>query len=369
MLQAKVEEESERFTPDENWEQGSEFHLVLPGSHVQESRSPWDGCSRLYGSGRDALRALILHGRETRSWKRLLVPAYFCQEVLGNLQSTGVALHVYEDGPGNPVPDFSILDLRPGDAILYVNFFGLRSGRTMPAFHQPGVELIEDHTHDPWSPWAFERNADWCVASLRKTLPLPDGGVLWSPRAYDLPQLSRLTKERSAASLERLAGMLLKKLYLEGKKGSKDVFRRLAISGEGHMADGPVSGISEWALALMENLPVNEWQRRRKRNHGLLVEALQDLPWGKIMMPEDAARCTPFSLIILCDSAQRRADVFRRLVALNIYPAILWPLEAPIVDGIAGGFLDLSRRLISIHCDMRYGRKDLQRIASALKSI
>lgn len=297
------------------------------------------------------------------------MPGYYCQEVLSNLHSTGVELHMYEDGPGNPVPDFSALDLKSGDAVLYANFFGLRSGRIVPSFHQLGVELVEDHTHDPWSPWAFESNADWCVASLRKTLPVPDGGVLWSPKVHDLPLLSRLTKERSVASLERLAAMLLKKLYLEGKERSRDVFRRLAISGEFHMGVGPVSGISDWAAELVRNLPIDQWQRQRKRNHNLLAKALQDLPWGRIMMPEDDERCTPFSLIIVCDSSQRRADVFRRLVALNIYPAILWPLEKPMVGSIAEAFLDLSRRLISIHCDMRYGRKDLQRIVTALKSI
>jgi hypothetical protein len=40
--------------------------------------------------------------------------------------------------------------------------------------------LVEDHSHDPFSPWAVGSSADYAFCSLRKTLPVPDGGLLWS---------------------------------------------------------------------------------------------------------------------------------------------------------------------------------------------
>ena len=108
----------------------------------------------------------------------------------------------------------SKIDWRLGDAIFWVNFFGL--GIKPPfGFVPDWVEIIEDHTHDPWSVWAYESTANWCVASLRKTLPLGNGGVLWSPAGHPLPSASPVTPERHTAALEKfLAAMLLKKRYL-----------------------------------------------------------------------------------------------------------------------------------------------------------
>ena len=42
----------------------------------------------------------------------------------------------------------------------------------------PSIVLIEDHIHDPLSDWSQSSNADYAVASLRKTLPVPIGAML-----------------------------------------------------------------------------------------------------------------------------------------------------------------------------------------------
>jgi len=73
------------------WEQGSEFHWPSALSPAAASIS-WPEAASFWGSGRDAFRALLLHGQQTRGWRRLWIPAYFCQEVAKVLQSTGVML-------------------------------------------------------------------------------------------------------------------------------------------------------------------------------------------------------------------------------------------------------------------------------------
>jgi hypothetical protein len=76
-----------------------------------------------------------------------------------------------------------------------MNYFGLR---TPPDLELPeGVEVLEDHSHDPVSAWAEQSSADFCLASLRKTLPINDGGALWSPVGHRLPPAP---PDRAAAS-------------------------------------------------------------------------------------------------------------------------------------------------------------------------
>ncbi len=81
------------------------------------------------------------------------------------------------------------LQPRAGDAILAVDYFGARHGAAWRAF-QAGRQdtlLIEDHSHDPQSTWATSSTADYAFASLRKTMPISDGAILWSPRGRALP--------------------------------------------------------------------------------------------------------------------------------------------------------------------------------------
>ena len=82
------------------WEQGSEFHARFAGA--EPARHPWDGASRLLGSGRDALRAVLAEGRDHRGLKRLWVPSFFCQEVVAALLTEGLPVLPY---PAVPMED------------------------------------------------------------------------------------------------------------------------------------------------------------------------------------------------------------------------------------------------------------------------
>jgi hypothetical protein len=349
--------------PD-RWEQGSEFHWIRPAA---AGSGRWPEPATYWGSGRDAFRALLAHGQRSRGWRRLWIPAYFCQEVAEALRSPGIALKAYPDGPQFAEPSLGGLAFHPGDVILRVNFFGLRVLPPAAALRSDRVEIIDDHTHDPLSRSALWSDADWCVASLRKTLPVPDGAILWSPAGCAPPAVPGLTDERRLASLEKLAAMLLKARYLDGEPVDKPVFRRLALSGEAHIAEGEPSGAPDWTRTLLSTFPVEEWRAARRSNVESLAEALEGLPWLDVLRPYHRDAC-PFSAVLLFDSAGRRSSVREQLVASNVYPAVLWPLHPAAVDGIGGEFIDFSERMLSVHCDMRYGRTDMQRVAALIRT-
>ncbi len=349
----------------ERWEQGSEFHWSMSWPNVA-ARNPWEGTSIFWGSGRDAFRALLNHGQMTRGWRRLWIPAYFCQDVAAAFVSTGIPVAAYSDGPQRPDIDWAGIDFQPGDVILRVNFFGLRTLASAKPLQAAGFEVIDDHTHDPWSDSARNSDADWCIASLRKTLPIPDGGVLWSPIGHVLPTAEAVTTERSLASLEKLAGMLLKSLYLAQHHIGKDVFRRLALSGEEHIASGDISGMPDWTRSLLGIFPVEDWRSCRQVNHQTLRGSLADLDWLQVLSAPTDSHC-PFSGIVLFDTPARRRYVRQNLIEAKVYPAVLWPLDAPVVAGIPPEFVGVSERMLSIHCDMRYGESDMLRVAELIR--
>lgn len=341
-------------------EYGSEHYLLDygPGGRIE---NPWDELARSYASGRDALRSLLHHGQERLGWRRLWVPSYFCQEVVASLCRTGIPIVPYDDAPVDASYPRELRDARAGDIMLNVNFMGLRLWRE-PGFYG-ALEVIEDHTHDPWSAWAYTSSADWCVASLRKTLPIPDGAVLWSPTGRALPAPLKCTEERSHASLRKMAGMVLKKRYLAGDDISKADFLELYRAGEAQISSHDPSGISEWSRNLLNTFPIQEWRRKRLDNYRAFAKALGNSPFVRLVAPESQSSSCPFSCLMLFDSPARRDFVRKRLLDRDVYPSVLWPLHEPAIQGIPAMHEQLGRKVLSIHCDMRCDEDDMAVIA------
>ena len=348
---------------DDRWEQGSEFSLVEHGAGGSPDLP--SGVGR-YGCGRDALRALLRHGAETLGWKAVWAPSYFCQTVLRDVKAEGVEVRSYPDGPLDPSDaPIEIPGNEPG-AVLTLNPFGLRA-RARPVVARAGRWIVEDHSHDPWSPLVAASEADAGLVSLRKTVPIPDGGLLWSPRGHALPPAPEPTAVRTGASQEKLAGMALKSRYLAGGDVEKETFRRFQTSGEARIASGPVSGMPHHTRALLDAFPAGAWRERRRENHARLAGRLRGLDGLRVLEPEDAS-CAPFMGVVVCATAELREALRRGLVQARVYPAVLWSLEGPEVDGIREIDLDLSRRSLAIHCDGRYGAADMDRVGEAVAS-
>lgn len=350
--------------PD-RWEHGSEFHAPAyrtgnPGEH------PWEGQGRLYGSARAALRALLAHGAANLGWRRLHLPSYFCQDVVSAFKIPSIETRTYFAGPAGDERPTDLDALGYGDVLLVVNFFGLRNCAPYATAREIDVQVIEDHTHDPWSDWAATSRADWCVASLRKTLPIPDGAVLWSPAGLPLPAPPVLTEEHARTALDKWAGMGLKALYLAGAPVDKDAFRQMLTSAEERFGAGEPSALSPLAAALLPTLPIAALRKERSANFQVLSAAIEGAAGIEVLHPRGSSAC-PFSTVLCFDSAERREFVRTRLIGACVYPAVLWQLDRPVLGPIPDEHLQFSQRMLSVHCDARYGEEDMCHVASLLR--
>ncbi len=88
---------------------------------------------------------------------------------------------------------------------IAVEYFGLRSGLRVH-----GGDVLLDRSHDPGATHVYDRQPDFCFASLRKTLPVPDGGAVWSVLGRELPPEGITTAVHAHAFLEMLTGMAMK---------------------------------------------------------------------------------------------------------------------------------------------------------------
>ena len=332
---------------------GSDFHLV---EDCGGGRSFLDLCPKaeLYANGRQALEVVLRSG----GYKRVWMPDYFCYEVAGHVEGLGVDVVFYPDCPLRTDDDEVVgnLEFREGDILLRVNYFGWRGWRDSARIPVP---VIEDHSHDLLGEWAMDSNADWCVASLRKTLPLPEGGVLWSPRGHALRRFDS-TEENEACVRDRLEGMRLKRDYLRGVKVGKDRFLSLFADTEERLGNLALSGLSHESLRILRGLNAVEWYGRKKRNWEWFVNH-GDVPEVTFGAWSEGTG-TPFSLVLELESQEMRDKVRERLIRERVYPAVLWRL--PDTASVEARLF--SGRMLSIHCDGRYTLDDMRELSLIL---
>jgi hypothetical protein len=340
----------------QRWELGSEFHCSgLPEPPLLD----WPKGAIWYMLGRHVVSDLVKHlgGRRRTLW----LPSYFCPEVADRCHAD-CSVREYGDDPRCTEPDWNSLRPEPSDVVLAVNYFGVRSGAHWAEWRQrvPCV-LLEDHTQDPFSPWASNSSADYCFASLRKTIPIPDGAILWSPRQLSLPAQPD-TRDWSGSAL-KLAAMFHKAEYLKGKDSAslKERFRTLQREGEAYLRQSQVSAISPYAYAYVSQGIPHAWRQQRLLNTTHLLARLQAWDGGQFAFRSWPDGAVPFALIVVFSSQPIRDSFQSWLQKHNVYCPVHWVCQT--TDKRA---LDLAQRILSLPVDQRYTLEDMDRVANVL---
>lgn len=359
---------------------GSVFHFVDSYNSEKAHLTDMYREAILLADGRQCLVELV----RQYGWKRIWMPDYFCYEVIDTLkEQTGIEVMFYEDSPQYE-GHVDKLPFNDGDVLLRMNYFGMRGKRSNK---ETPVPVIEDHSHDLLGPWALFSDADWCIASLRKTLPIPIGGILWSPKggkiqgcpsddstfardksnklgfplAQSLSSRIKVGSSEENIASERWKGMEMKAHYLKGEDVCKDEFRKHFTETEEWFDKAEPMLIDERSREFVsKQLDINLWQGAKRRNWKLLKLLIQK-KGCTIMKPESDA-CTMFSMVLLMYSKVHRDALRKRLIERCVYPAILWDIP----NGASEASRDFSERMLSIHCDGRYTEDDVRQLATII---
>ena len=294
-------------------------------------------------------------------WKRMWIPDYFSKDVIRSIQDkTDIKIEIYQDSPMKEVV-LKGLPFKDGDVLFRMNYFGMREKRRNKDIPIP---VIEDHSHDPFGHWALYSDADWCVSSIRKFLPLPEGGMMWSPKGHKLTEEIHQTEANEQIAQARWNGMEKKAQYLGGADIAKDEYRDIFAETEDQLIKSDISLIDERSrLFISEQLDINLWLGAKRKNWKLLRELIH-CDHCQIIEPEDDS-CNMFSMILLCENKKTRDKIKKELIENNVYPAILWELG----EDVSMEAKDFSNRMISIHCDGRYSEGEVKRLAEILNNV
>lgn len=356
---------SKKADTDTPWEMGSEFHWTA------RQKGPvyqWPAVKLWYALGRDAVISTVKLIQTFNVNTALWVPDYFCPEVLDSFQKAGFKLKTYSDNPIRKKPDWEILRPNPGDAVLAVNYFGLRSGDAWMRWHieHQQVYLIEDHTHDPFSDWAMNSRADYAFASIRKIYPVSDGAILWSPKGREMPRAPS-TKAWNGCAF-KLAAMIMKKDYLRGNTQGpefKEAFRHLQVEGEKQLAGQSDLQISPWSRILLDSGYPQAWRQQREKNIRMFCDMFPlDSAVNLLAATWPEGSC-PFNVALVFLSEKERNFWRNTLIRQEVYPSIHWELSADAADDA----LNLSRCILNIPLDQRYRATDVLRVVEFFSTL
>ena len=333
---------------------GSDFHFIDNYNSGRAHLTDVFRDATLLADGRQCIVLLI----RQYGWKRIWMPDYFCYEVIDTIkEQTGIKVMFYED---NPLHEGQVenLPFEEGDVLLRMNFFGMRGQRSNKNVPCP---VIEDHSHDPFGHWALYSDADWCISSIRKILPLPEGGMMWSPKGHKLTIALQPSEENEQIAATRWEGMEMKTAYLKGENVSKEEFRKRYTETEEFFDKAEPAVIDSRSRDVVsKKLDINLWQGAKRKNW-LLLKSLVNQDSCKVLTPEDEF-CTAFSLILLMQTKEQRDALRKRLIEAYVYPAILWMVP----ESASESSKDFSERMLSIHCDGRYTEEDVRQLAGIL---
>ncbi len=335
---------------------GSDFHYIQLNEASLGLISHYYPDAIYYASGRQALIDLYYQ----MGWKRMWMPDYFCYKVMSSLKSAGVNVAFYFDYPLNDDNEtVHLIPFEKGDVLFRMNYFGMRARRTNYAIPIP---VIEDHSHDLIGDWAMNSDADWCIASLRKTLPLAEGGILWSPKG--LKTISPPIDNDSNQNVAKLRwdAMREKTLYLDNKINDKNGYRSVMVSTEDQFDTMKISAMDEETETYLKSFDVQIWYQRKKENHALLKGLTIR---NCIILEPECENCNPFSLTLLFEKEKDRNRYRENLINHCVYPAIIWNIPYEKQSKI----LDFSQRMLSIHCDARYSIDNIIKLQNILESI
>lgn len=294
-----------------------------------------------FQSARAAFLALLLAGKPRRVW----MPWYLCTTMSDQAGLAGVEAVWY--GLEEDLTPHRSVGLRPGDWLLYVNYFGTCEANVDSVLARfPPLQVVIDNSHALYSaPRA-------CLASIyspRKFVGAPDGGYLVTALGVPLPAQEDQESARRCLPLLRRAA--------EGPEGAYADY----LATQDTLSQQPPLRMSKLTHLLLQAVDYSGVAERRAANFALLHALLGR--HNEMAVGADGGVPLAYPFI------GGKPGLRDALIASRIYVSRYWP---HLLDGDAAipPFERLlAQRCIPIPCDQRYGPSDMRRIAGLVSGM
>ncbi len=321
----------------------------------------WFGAYALR-SGRDALKAVA---REHAS-STVYLPSLCCDSMITPFEAYGCKIVFYPLNTDLTVDFFVLLNklasIEGQKLLLFYDYFSI------PMFCEEqlvelkrmfcDLVLIKDITHSLLQAKPSETCVDYTIASLRKWLAIPDGGLLWENRKLR----NTVFLEDATFAKRRLQAQCMRTEYfVSADEKMKGQYRQI-FSNVSSLLDNQPEPIKMTAYSYELSIHV-DWgavQQRRAENASVLLDIFSKNKKITIINEKVAESALYLPILI-----KNRDGVQRNLSAKGIFNTIIWPLreEQALVCSTAKLVTEC---MLAVPCDQRYDREDMVYIGNEI---
>ncbi len=335
-------------------ELGSEYPLNLSDYRCEVQDNIFMLLSGFHAAYFDSGRSAVRAAESMLPGGKVLLPAYICKSVIEAFRGREIVFYNIDKDFNADILNLAEKVEDEPPAILYMlSYWGKRFRQDIledvrHICKAKNIAIIEDTTHSIFS----ELNAvgDLCVCSLRKWFPIARGGVLYSRNALKLEN-----DIDNDASEIKMAAMLMKQLYIEGRLECNELYRQVFMEDAKELDRCcRIQQLPPFSEFILRRSSIWNMIEKRKKNYQLLSESAD-----RFTSFSPAIRCSeeevPFAYPVYADN---RNEFRSFLMKSKIYCAIHWPIEDERQKKFSHN-AERMEHMISIPLDQRHGREHM----------
>lgn len=310
--------------------------------------------------GRTAIDLVLCDILAVRPVSHVYMPSYCCDSMIAPFLERGIRVSFYPVifRKGLRVEADRNVDC---DIFFSMNYFGPalpEQEQLLQHFRAKGAVIVEDLTHSLFSGSACHRCVDYAVASLRKWVESPAGGIAVKFNGSFLVKAEDAPPENALAI--RMDAMREKHDYLMGKPVDKASFlEKYALFNTSLEQNYQGKDMDRFTKGFLGNYDFSHMIEKRRENAARLWQQLQHLPGITLLVPPHRDACPLFVPILVADG--KRDALHQALVQQQIYCPRHWPVPEHAESNIY-------EQELSLICDQRYSCADMDRILFCIQN-
>ncbi|WP_158976806.1 hypothetical protein [Cellulophaga sp. L1A9] len=312
----------------------------------------------LFYTGRHAIKHVLTLLQKRRNIRKIWLPKYYCQHVTSWLKTNFDGIDTYDIDPffENSTLNFEEF-ATDEDVVILNNFWGIYEYKIPTQTNR--ATFIEDHSHGWQSAACKESKADYCFASLRKTLPVPLGGILWQPNGQEKLSVDEhsITEDFSRVWNQIDKAMTLKQNFKAKAIGSVNEYLKSIGETESFLHHQyTVIPVEKEHKAYLLKYISKDYNAVKNNNFKYIIKKIAPNSEFEILKKE---KHTSFGLELVFKHRDSFDTLKQHLIHNKIYPSELWPDNS----------LDHHYKYaLNLHIDFRYTEEAMDYIAAQINS-
>ncbi len=333
---------------------GSEFSYYFNKESILEQFS--DLNKLFFRSGRDAIRHISTFFKN----KTVLLPSYCCHSMIEPFIDYNIIYYSIDKNFNIVFEDLKFkIEIHHPDLILIMNYFGLSNQYDFFELKEKyKFKIIEDVTHIFFNRMMYNEYSDYYVASLRKWLPIPNGGIILSFEKLDC----KIGYTNNDFTSLRIQALELKAQYeFSYDLAIKNEFRSLFFkANESLESDTRIIAADPKSINFYEEYNVVPLKKKRKFNFEIIDRFFN----RQYCVNDDYI---PFMYPIFVDE-NRREEIQQQLASHGIYCPVIWPINDEQRNCSNESYL-ISKSILCIPIDQRYTKENMNYILDVIKRL